>query len=124
MQFSIKQYGSTPAGEERGAYRENILKEAGGSMMKFETRAKKVFRHGPTATMVRQLLFYEGKGYDPEGYVYITYPQWWDEEGLTRTEIDTARHKLGAQGAGVLEEVRKGVFNRLHYRLNLERLGG
>lgn len=116
-----KSGNSTPAGEDRAAYCEYMMEVAGGAM-KFETRAKKVFGHKPAATMVRQLLFWDGKGSDPEGYIYKTYPKWWDEEGLTRTEIDTARHKLGPDKFGVLEEDRKGVFNRLHYRLNLERL--
>jgi hypothetical protein len=109
-----------PASKERAVMRAQMFDQAGGAMG-FEVKARRVFRHGPTATVVRQLLFWEGrKCADPEGYVYITYPQWWDEEGLTRTNVDTARHKL--KDAGVLEEDRRGVFNRLHYRLKLGRL--
>lgn len=36
--------------------------------------------------------------------------------------MDTARYKLGDEGFGVLEEDPRGLFNRLHYRLKLERL--
>lgn len=109
-----------PAGEERAEMRDEIFERAGG-MRATEARARRVFRHGPSATMVRQLLFWEGKECeDEEGYVYITYKQWWDEEGLSRTNVDTARLKL--RDAGVLDEARRGVFNRLHYRLKLERL--
>ncbi len=109
-----------PASKDRAFMRAQMFDQAGGAMA-FEVKAKKVFKHPATATVVRQLLFWEGKKCaDPEGYVYITYPQWWDEEGLTRTNVDTARLKL--KDAGVLEEDRRGVFNRLHYRLKLGRL--
>ncbi len=116
---------STLSGEERAAMRDDMLEMVGGSMMKFETAAKKVFRHAPTATMVRQLLFLDGKGGDPEGYVYKSVKEWYAEEALTRTEIDTARRKLGDgdKGCGVLDERKTGFAPcTVHYRLRLKRL--
>lgn len=101
--------------------REEMFESAGGAM-KFESRARRVFRHGPSAAMVRQLLYWSDKGHDPEGYVYKTYSEWWEEEGLSRTELDTARRKLGERGVGVLDEKRKGIPCRLYYRLDLSRL--
>ncbi len=115
---------STLSGEERAAMRDDMLEMAGGPM-RFETAAKKVFRHGPTATMVRQLLFWEGKGGDPEGYVYKSVKDWYAEEALTRTEIDTARRKLGDgdKGCGVLDERKTGRAPcTVHYRLRLKKL--
>lgn len=123
--------------EDRGDWRERMFELTGGAM-KFEARARRVFRHAPSATLVRQLLFWGDKGRDPEGWVSKTYGQWWDEEGLTRTELDTARLKLGGEktklkrntgkvevvgeGLGVLEEKHRGIPRQLYYRLNLVRL--
>lgn len=129
MQDSITQ-GSTsgtgnerePTREERAALREQLFEQAGGKLA-FEILARKVFKHGPTAVMVRELLFWTGKkNRDPEGFVYITTAQWWEEHGLTYRGLKTARHNLGAEGFDVLEEKRGGVPCKLFYRLRLGRL--
>jgi hypothetical protein len=59
---------------------------------------------------------------DPDGYVYITTEQWWNQEGLSYRGIKTARYNLGAEGFGILEEKRAGIPCRLFYRLDLRRL--
>jgi hypothetical protein len=102
--------------------RDELFEMAGGKLQ-WEIRARKIFKHGPTATMLRELLFWTGKkNMDPDGYVYITTSQWWDQEGLSYRGIKTARYNLGAEGFGILEEKRAGIPCRLFYRLDLRRL--
>lgn len=69
---------------------------------------------------VCQLLYWDGKGKDPEGWVYKTQPEIEEETGLTRYEQETVRKSLCAMG--VLEEKLAGVPAKLHYRLNLSTL--
>jgi hypothetical protein len=102
--------------------REELFEMAGGKLQ-WEIRARKIFKHGPTATMLRELLFWTGKkNMDPDGYVYITTEQWWNQEGLSYRGIKTARYNLGVEGFGILEEKRAGIPCRLFYRLDLHRL--
>ncbi len=104
---------------DREAVKRKLLAEGA---LRFEARAARVFRHQPTAVFVRQLLFWDGKGHDPDGYVWKTGREWWDEGGLTRDNVATARRKLIA--AGVLDETHKGIPRKLYYRLDLEALLG
>ena len=67
-----------------------------------------------------QLFYWTGKGSDPDGWIYKTQEEWEAETGLTRWEQETARKRL--KRAGVLEEKRRGVPARLHYRVDLDTL--
>ncbi len=73
----------------------------------------------------RQLLFWEGKGHDAEGWIYKTQREWAAETGLSRRQQDKARRVLA--GKGVLEEERRpnprnGYRPQLYYRLDLAAL--
>lgn len=65
-----------------------------------------------------QLMYWDGKGDDEDGWIYKTQDEWEEEIGLTRREQETARKRLKA--AGVLEERRRGVPAKLYYRINHE----
>jgi hypothetical protein len=114
--------GNNQSREERAGMRDELFEMAGGKLQ-WEVRARKIFKHGPTATMLRELLFWTGKkNMDKEDYVYITTEQWWEQEGLSYRGIKTARYNLGAEGFGILEEKRAGIPCKLFYRLDLRRL--
>ncbi len=126
MDSIIAQHSTSGTGnesrEDRAGMRDELFEMAGGKLQ-WEIRARKIFKHGPTATMLRELLFWTGKkNRDPDGYVYITTEQWWEQEGLSYRGIKTARYNLGAEGFGILEEKRAGIPCRLFYRLDLRRL--
>ncbi len=69
---------------------------------------------------VRQLVFWDGKGMDPEGWIYKSEDEMEAETGLRRRAQREARKVLTS--SEVLEEKRKGVPCRLFYRVNLEAL--
>ncbi len=84
----------------------------------FVCQARCVKELGPAAGIfVRQLLFWEGKGHDAEGWIYKTEEEMEHETGLTRWAQRKARKIL--VGRGVLEEDKRGLPRRLHYRVDL-----
>lgn len=73
------------------------------------------------AIFVSQLLYWHGKGSRPDGFIWKTREEFQEETGLTRYEQETARRHL--RDLGVLEEKRKGVPGKMHYRLDTGKLG-
>ena len=69
---------------------------------------------------VCQLLYWDGKGGTPGGWIYKTRADLEEETGLTRYNQETVRKNLIA--LGVLEEQRRGVPGKMHYRLQFARL--
>ena len=67
-----------------------------------------------------QLLFWDGKGHDPDGWIYKTEKEMERETGLTRSAQRKARRVL--VGKGVLEEDKRGLPRRLYYRADLRAL--
>lgn len=70
------------------------------------------------AVLLSQLHYWSDKGHDPEGWIYKTREQIFEETGLSRQEQETAR-KWG-RTAGVLEEIKKGIPRRVYFRINKE----
>jgi hypothetical protein len=64
-------------------------------------------------------VFYWSKKYknDPErnGEFYCSHKDWFDQIGMTRSEVDTARKKV--LGLGLIEEARKGVPGKIWTRI-------
>lgn len=89
----------------------------------FVAQAKCVQRFSPAAGIfARQLLYWEGKGETPGGWIYKTQKEWTAETGLSRRQQEKAREIL--VGKGVLEEEkrsnpRNGYRPQLYFRLNL-----
>ncbi len=69
---------------------------------------------------VRQLVFWDGKGMDPEGWIYKSEDEMEAEIGLGRHAQRKARAAL--EKHDVLETQRRGLPCRLFYRVNLEKL--
>ncbi len=67
-----------------------------------------------------QLLFWDGKGHDPDGWIYKTEKEMERETGLTRSSQRKARRVLVRKG--VLEEDKRCLPRRLHYRADLRAL--
>lgn len=70
--------------------------------------------------MLAQLIYWDGKQKDAEGWIYKTQSDFTEELGISRYEQETARKKL--RKLGILEELKKGLPAKLHYRINKERL--
>lgn len=65
-----------------------------------------------------QLLYWEGKQSDKEGWIYKTQEETFIETGLTRYEQQTARKNLKKKG--FIEEKLKGIPAKLHYKINFK----
>lgn len=72
------------------------------------------------AMMLSQALYWRRRTRDEDGWFYKSQAEWQDETGMTRREQETARRRLAQ--AGLLEEKRKGVPARLHFRVNIDAL--
>lgn len=72
--------------------------------------------------LVSQLLYWTPKAAKHDGWIYKSQKELYEETGLSRCEQETARDKL--KQAGLLDEVRKGIPARLHYKVNMARLCG
>ena len=73
-----------------------------------------------SGVFLSQLLYWTGKGKDPDGWIYKVQGEWEQETGLTRREQETARKRL--RQVGILQEKRAGVPARLHYRVDVDKL--
>lgn len=72
------------------------------------------------AVFVSQMLYWDGKGSLPNGWIWKTGKEWTAETGLSRYEQETVREHLIK--IGILEEKLAGVPATLHYRLDIDKL--
>jgi hypothetical protein len=102
--------------EERKALRQTLLEDRGPAYIPWL-----VEKFGAQAGLfMSQLLFWDGKGHDPDGWIYKSEKEWRNETGLTRSAVRNARKILTKKG--VLEEDKRGLPRRLYYRANLRAL--
>lgn len=102
--------------EERKKLKEILLKNRGpayipGLVEKFGAHA---------GLFISQLLYWEGKGHNPDGWIYKSEKEMQEETGLTRSAQRKARKVL--VGKGVMEEELRGLPRRLWYRSDLQAL--
>ena len=72
------------------------------------------------ALFLSQLVYWQGKGADGDGWIYKTAKEWTEETGLSRKEQGGARKKLIE--LGLIEERRKATAGApIEYLLNKER---
>jgi len=64
-----------------------------------------------------QIYYWTDKTKDPDGWIYKTQNEVFDETGLSRREQETAR-KIGEK-LGVLESEVKGTPPKVNYRINI-----
>ncbi|HUZ30182.1 MAG TPA: hypothetical protein VMU90_13115 [Solirubrobacteraceae bacterium] len=67
-----------------------------------------------------QLLYWEGKQRDPDGWIYKSQRDMEEETGLSRFMQDEARKKLKERR--LIEEARRGVPATMHYRIDHQAL--
>lgn len=72
------------------------------------------------AMMLSQALYWRTRTKAEDGWFYKSQKEWQAETGMTRREQETARRRLTE--AGILQEKRKGVPARLHFRVDIEAL--
>jgi hypothetical protein len=102
--------------EEREELREAILEDRGPAYVPWLVR-----EFGPHGGIfMSQLLFWDGKGHDPDGWIYKTEKEMERETGLTRSFQRKARKVL--VGKGVLEQDLRGLPRQLYYRADLRAL--
>ena len=65
-----------------------------------------------------QLLYWNGKQANKNGWIYKTQKEMFEETGLSRYEQEAARRNLREKG--FIKEVRKGVPAKMHYRVDLD----
>jgi hypothetical protein len=101
---------------EREELKDILLKDRGPAYVPWLVR-----EFGPHGGIfLSQLLFWDGKGHDPDGWIYKTEKEMEQETSLTRSSQRKARRVL--VGKGVLEEDKRGLPRRLHYRTDLRAL--
>jgi hypothetical protein len=76
----------------------------------------------PAAVLLSQIVFWTGRGADPDGFIWKTYQELEDEIGLTKYRAMRARKVL--EGIQVLETKVKKAFGSptVHYRVFQDKL--
>lgn len=74
----------------------------------------------PAGILLAQLIYWQGKGADPDGWVWKTAAEIEAETGLSTEEQITARKRLVRQG--VMREKLKGIPAKVHFLLDLEKI--
>jgi hypothetical protein len=122
--------GSSGAPEDRARLKEAVLDLYGGSWLELQAGAVRLYG-AAGGIMARDLLNKDGKGWDPEGWVYMTKAEGVELWGLSPKSQDGGRKRL--EDAGVMEVERRHRLLRdgtrrkhpskvLHYRLDLDGL--
>ena len=110
---------STLSEQERTELRTLLIGERASKALHFQNVA---VRHlGPAAGIFcRQLLFWDGRGMDPNFWIYKSIGEWQQETGLSRRQQARARKVLNGKGL-MQEKMALGPDRRrrLFYRLNL-----
>jgi len=78
----------------------------------------KAFGSVNLALMWSQLYYWSERTTDPDGWIYKSHDEMFEETGLSRREQDTAR-KLGVS-LGVLDDKLAGSPPRIHYKINVD----
>lgn len=73
-----------------------------------------------TGVFICLFIHWDGKGEDPDGWIYKTQKEISEETGLSRYEQETARKTLVE--LGVLETSRRGQPAKLYYKFDWEKL--
>lgn len=68
------------------------------------------------AIFMCQLIYWEGKQRDPNGWIYKTREEMTEETGMSRSEQETARASLREKG--YLSEKKAGIPCKVHYKIN------
>jgi len=98
----------------------NILYELLKRPVAYQPLVAKTFGSVPLAVLWSQLYYWHDKGRDPNGWIYKTVEDLYDETGLTRRNQETAR-RLGKK-LGVIETKVMGMPATVHYKINIDKM--
>ena len=79
-----------------------------------------IFGSTNAGILMSQLLYWHEKGKRPDGWIFKTIEEMYQETGLTRDQQDTAIRLC--KKLGVLETKLAGVPAKRHFRLNVQQL--
>src|SRR4051794_20263400 len=103
-----------------GEYERALRSVLTTSPVAYHATIGKALQSATAGVFLCQLLYWQPRGHDPDGWIWKTREEIYEETALTRYEQEGARKLLTAKG--VLEEVRRGVPARMHFRVNFGRL--
>lgn len=103
---------------KRSDLRMRLQELAGSPVAVYPAFRKTLGLNASAAQFLSQALYWFERTQD--GWFYKTNAEWFEETGLTVTEVEGARKKMAA--LGILSEKRKGVPQKLYYRLDVDRL--
>ncbi|MGA1712802.1 MAG: hypothetical protein ACO4CS_16075 [bacterium] len=89
-----------------------------GSVVAYRRAFAKVAGGAIAGLFLSQVYYHACRTNDPDGWFCRTGEEWSEELCFTRAELTKARKAL--KDRGILEEVKRGIPSRIHYRLNLE----
>ena len=97
-----------------------ILKALGSRPIAYHASLAKKLDSVTAALVVCQLMYWDGKGHNSDGWTIKTNAEFTDELGMSEHELETARRKC--QVAGVVTYKRLGMPGRGHYRIEWDAL--
>jgi hypothetical protein len=71
-----------------------------------------------TATFLSQLMYWCDKGKSPDGYIFKSCREWYQETGLSEYYVGKSADKLKSQGLLETKKKRANGHPTIHYRLN------
>jgi hypothetical protein len=99
---------------------ENIILEFLNRPIAYHPVIAKAFDSVTLAVLWCQIYYWSDKTKDPEGWIYKTREDIFNETGLSRRQQETAR-RIG-QELGVMDSVRKGKLGVMHFRVDTFRV--
>lgn len=97
----------------------NSLKAIGSPIAYYPMIAKAIGSCN-AGLFVSQMMYWEGKQSDKDGWIRKPFKEVENELGLTRYELDTIRIKLKA--LKIMDEEKRGVPCKIHYKFNWEKM--
>lgn len=102
----------------KGQLRMQLNEVAGNAVAVYPAFRKVLGLNAAAAQFLSQAVYWTERTAD--GWFYKTESQWFEEIGLSAKEVRSARKAL--KDIALLEEVRKGVPAKMHYRVDVDLL--
>lgn len=98
----------------------DVLADLGRPIVIYPALVRALDGSVPAAMMLTQLLYWTGKGSDPQGWVHKVESEWEEELTLTPKRVKNARTML--VDLGLVEHKRRGIPALPCYRVNADAL--
>ena len=97
----------------------NLIHELLNRPIAYHAIIAKAFDSVTLAVLWSQLYYWSDKTNDPDGWIYKTREDIFNETGLSRKQQETAR-RIGTE-LGVLQDERRGEKGIVHFRIDIDR---